>query len=94
MEVLIYAIPLALLYVLVLRPNKKKMASRETMVLSLSVGDAVITIGGLHGVIVEIPDDQTLILRVEDGTLLRFDRRSMGHTVSSDDKSTNEEDES
>jgi preprotein translocase subunit YajC len=83
-QLIFFVLPLLAVYFLILRPNKRKVADRELMVTNLSVGDAVITIGGLHGVIVALDEEQTLIMQVEDGTRLRIDRRAMQKVVSDD----------
>jgi preprotein translocase subunit YajC len=49
----------------------------------LSKGDKVVTIGGLHGTIVEITDD-IVVLKVNDVTKLTFDRNSISHSISTD----------
>ncbi len=85
MQLIFFVLPLLAVYFLILRPNKRKVADRELMVTNLSVGDVAITIGGLHGVIVALDEEQTLILQVEDGTRLRFDRRAMQKILSDDD---------
>ncbi|MFV1991838.1 MAG: preprotein translocase subunit YajC [Acidimicrobiales bacterium] len=85
MQLLFLVLPLLAVYFLIMRPNKRKVADRELMVVNLSVGDVVITIGGLHGVIVELDDEQTLILQVEDGTRIRIDRRAMQKVITDDE---------
>ncbi|MNG41985.1 preprotein translocase subunit YajC [compost metagenome] len=50
------------------------------MLKALKKGDKVVTIGGLHGTIMEISDD-IVVLRVNDVTKLTFDRGSISHSV-------------
>lgn len=64
------------LYFLLIRPQQKRQKTRTSMLSALKKGDKVVTIGGLHGTIVEITDD-TVILRVNDSTKLTFDRSSI-----------------
>lgn len=47
---------------------------------SLKRGDAVITIGGIHGTI-DAVDEATVYLKVADGTTLRFDRQAVGRVT-------------
>ncbi|MCS7074682.1 MAG: preprotein translocase subunit YajC, partial [Bacteroidia bacterium] len=44
---------------------------------ALKKGDKVITIGGLHGKIVEIEENGTVLLDVGDNTKLRFDKNAI-----------------
>jgi preprotein translocase subunit YajC len=70
------------LYFLLIRPQQKRQKTRGMMLSNLKKGDKVVTIGGLHGTIVEITDD-TVILRVNDVTKLTFERSSVNAVSSS-----------
>lgn len=73
---------LALLYVLLIRPQSKRRRELVRLVASLAEGDLVATVGGIHGEIVEI-DDTTVDLAVTedaDGApdvIIRLDRASI-----------------
>lgn len=67
-------------YFLLIRPQQKKTKTRNSMLKSLKKGDKIVTIGGLHGTILEISDD-IVVLRVNDVTKLTFDRGSISHSV-------------
>lgn len=70
-------------YFLLIRPQQKKTKTRNSMLKALKKGDKVVTIGGLHGTIMEISDD-IVVLRVNDVTRLTFDRGSISHSVATD----------
>ncbi|MCJ8011712.1 preprotein translocase subunit YajC [Paenibacillus sp. KQZ6P-2] len=72
----------AIFYFLLIRPQQKKQKTRNSMLGALKKGDKVVTIGGLHGTIMEITDD-IVVLRVNDVTKLTFDRNSISHATSS-----------
>ena len=57
---------IGLMYFLLIRPQKKKEKEVKQMRNALSVGDEVVTIGGICGKIVKTKD-QTLILQVGAG---------------------------
>jgi preprotein translocase subunit YajC len=66
------------LYFLLIRPQQRRQKTRNSMLSTLKKGDKVVTIGGLHGTIMEMDDDaNTVILRVNDTTKLTFDRSSV-----------------
>lgn len=67
-------------YFLLIRPQQKKQKQRNQMLHQLKKGDKIVTIGGLHGTIVELTDD-TAVLRVNDTMKLTFDRSAIS-TVS------------
>lgn len=66
----------AILYFLLIRPQQKRQKNRSSMLGSLKKNDKVVTIGGLHGTIVDITDS-TVVLRVNDATKLTFDRSAI-----------------
>ncbi len=70
----------AVFYFLLIRPQKKKQTSRNNMLNALQKGDKIVTIGGLHGTIMELTDD-VVVLRVNDVTKLTFDRSAISHQV-------------
>jgi preprotein translocase subunit YajC len=70
-------------YFLLIRPQQKKTKTRNAMLKALKKGDKIVTIGGLHGTIMEISDD-IVFLRVNDVTKLTFDRGSISHAVATD----------
>ena len=67
-------------YFLLIRPQKKKQQTRNTMLNALQKGDKIVTIGGLHGTILELSED-TVVLRVNDVTKMTFDRSAISHKV-------------
>jgi preprotein translocase subunit YajC len=71
-----------LFYFLLIRPQQKRTKTRNMMLGNLKKGDKVITIGGLHGTIMEITDD-VVVLRVNDASKMTFDRSAVNTVVSS-----------
>jgi preprotein translocase subunit YajC len=71
-----FALMFIVLYFLLIRPQQKRQKTRNMMLGGLKKGDQVVTIGGLHGTIIEI-NDQTIVLRVNDVTKLTFDRSAI-----------------
>ena len=74
-----FLFPLAIglvLYFFMIRPQQTKSAETKRFRESLIKGTRVVTIGGLHGQIVEITDN-TVLLEVERGVRLRFDRSAV-----------------
>lgn len=76
------AIMFVALYFLLIRPQQKRQKKSSSMQSSLKKGDKVVTIGGLHGTVMEMNDD-TVVLRVNDATKLTFNRSAIGSVVSS-----------
>ena len=65
-----------LFYFLLLRPQQKRQRERQNLLNALGVGDKVVTIGGLHGVIASL-EDKTVTLRINEDTKVVFDRSAI-----------------
>jgi preprotein translocase subunit YajC len=87
-------IPLILMFVvfyfLLIRPQQKRQKERMAMLNALKKGDKVITIGGIHGTIVDLTDDR-VTLKVSDNTRLVFERSSVNSVVTDEDASAEKE---
>lgn len=84
--ILPFVLMFAVFYFLLIRPQQKKQKQRNMMLLKLSKGDKVVTIGGLHGTIVELSDD-IVVLQVNDATKLTFERSAVNTVVSKQEES-------
>lgn len=73
-------IPLVL-YLLVFRPNQKKIREYEAMVKALRRGDRVVTGGGIIGVITKIENDDVLVVEIAPDTKVRVMRETISHVV-------------
>ncbi len=68
------------MYLLLIRPQQKQQKARRELIERVSVGDDVVTIGGLHGTVVEVGEGATgafVDLLVTDDVVLRFKRESV-----------------
>ncbi|MFO7299219.1 MAG: preprotein translocase subunit YajC [Actinomycetes bacterium] len=72
----------AIFWLLIVRPQRKRMREQQELVSSLQVGQQVRTIGGIVGRIVSM-DDESVVLEVEQGRI-RVIRRAIGSRVGSD----------
>ena len=77
MEILIFIVLIfAVFYFLMIRPQRKRQSEHRNLVEHLQKGDKVVTIGGLYGEIDSV-DDMEVVLKVEDGSRLKFLRSSI-----------------
>jgi len=79
--ILPFVLMFAVFYFLLIRPQQKKQKQRTSMLNQVKKGDKIVTIGGLHGTIVELTDD-TVVIRVNDTTKMTFERSAI-NTISS-----------
>ena len=73
----------AIFYFLLIRPQQKRQKKIQQMHSSLQKGDKVVTIGGLHGTIDAI-DENRVIINVDGGNKLTFDRQAIRDVVNQD----------
>jgi len=63
-------------YFFMIRPQMKKQKEQTKFREAVAKGDKVVTLGGIHGKIVSMNDDNTFILESE-GTRLRLDKSAI-----------------
>ena len=61
-----------------IRPQMKKQKELKKFREALAKGDHIVTIGGIHGKILEVTD--TTVLVQSDNTKLRFDKSAISQT--------------
>ena len=78
-----YLFPVAIavvLYFFMIRPQQRKVAEAKKFRESIVKGATVVTIGGLHGKVLDL-SDETVIIEVDRGTKLKFDRSAISREV-------------
>lgn len=61
------------MYLLLIRPQRKKQKAHDLLLQELKKGDKVLTNGGLFGIVFAIDDDRNrVILKINDTTKLEF----------------------
>lgn len=63
-------------YFFMIRPQQKKARDARKFRESLQKGVKVVTIGGLHGKVVEV-SDKTVLLEVDNNVKLRFEKSAV-----------------
>ncbi len=67
-------IVVAIMYFMMIRPQRKKEKQLADMRNALEVGDKITTIGGIVGLVVSVKEDTVLIETGSDRTKIRFKR--------------------
>ena len=78
------------MYWFIIRPQREQQKKAREMLDALSVGDEVITIGGIHGRVVEF-DEDTVTLRVAPDMEVVFDKPTIGKVVEDDEADEDED---
>ena len=66
----------AFMWFLLIRPQQKQAKKRAEMLTDLKVGDKIVTIGGICGVIQQLTDDK-IFIEVADGIVIEMLRNSI-----------------
>lgn len=66
-------------YFFMIRPQMKKAKDQKKYIEALKKGDKILTIGGIYGKIVEVREDATIIMEVEDGTKMKISKNAVSN---------------
>ncbi len=80
MELLVLFFPFVLLYVLLIRPQQRRLREVQLMAASLEPEDDVITAGGIHGTVTAV-DDDTVWLEVAPDVVVRVLKGAISQRV-------------
>ncbi len=70
------------MYLLLIRPQRKKQKEHDRLLNELKKGDRVVTSGGMFGTIFAINDEKgTIIIRINEQTKLEFLKSSIAGRV-------------
>jgi preprotein translocase subunit YajC len=78
---IVFVALIALMWFLLVRPQRRKTQTQMEMQDQLRAGDEIITAGGLHATVRSIEDD-VLEIELAPGTIARLDRRAVAAVVS------------
>jgi len=68
----------AIMYLFMIRPQQKRQKEIQNFRNSITVGQAVVTAGGIYGVVKQIEEnDNTLMIEVANGVRIKVDRNSV-----------------
>ena len=73
---IIMALMLGVMYVLMVRPQRQKQSQQQAMINDASVGDDVLTTGGIYGTITEAEGDD-VVVEIASGISVHMTRRGI-----------------
>ncbi len=76
-----YAPIIFIFYFLIIRPQRQQQKKIKEMLEKLKKNDEVVTTSGIHGIVV-IVKDKTVVVRVDEGCRIEFDRESIASVIS------------
>lgn len=85
---------LAIGYLVLVRPQKRRLQMQRELLNQLEVGDEVVTAGGIFGLIVDIDeDDDVMTVEIAPGTNIRMLRGGISRRVTDEDENLGDDDE-
>lgn len=73
---IIMVLLLVVMYVLMIRPQRQRQQQQQTMIQGASVGDDVLTTGGIYGTITDAEGDD-VVVEIADGLQVHMTRRGI-----------------
>ena len=76
---------LGVMYVLMIRPQRQRQAQQQSMIDGASVGDDVLTTGGIYGTISEAEGDD-IVVEIASGVTVHMTRRGIAAVLPPEDE--------
>jgi len=70
-QVLFFGLFFLAMWFLLIAPQRKKQKAHQQMIGALTTGDAIVTTGGIHGVITNVKDDR-FVVRIAESTKIEI----------------------
>lgn len=70
----------AIMYFLIIRPQKKQEKETKQMLAKLSKGDKIVTIGGIYGVVSSVKDN-SVVVKVDTDAKIEFTKTAIARVV-------------
>ena len=86
----------ALMYVLMIRPQRAKAQQQQRLLSTVAPGDEVLTVGGIYGIVQELEPDEDggdLIVEIADGIHVRVARKALATIVKPEEEDEEEDEE-
>ena len=78
-QILMLAMVIVVFYFFMIRPQQKKQKELKNFRENIKAGDKVVTIGGVHGTILEVTSNTVLIN--SEGTKIRFEKSAISQNA-------------
>ena len=94
--ILIIVALFALLWFLMIRPQRAKAQQQQQMLGTVAPGDEILTVGGIYGIVQELEPEEDggdLIVEIADGIHVRVARRALATVVKPDEDDVEDEED-
>ena len=87
--VIIVVVGLALMWLFVVLPQRRRAAAHDRLVSALGVGDEVMTAGGLYGTVTGVGEEEVRV-ELAPGVEVRVARRAVAAVLEDDQRAADE----
>ena len=77
---ILIAVLFLVMYFTMIRPQAKQAKQHRALIEGLQKGDRIVTMGGIHGTVRSV-EDTTVLVEVDGGTKLRFDKGKVAYKL-------------
>jgi len=84
---------MVMFYFILIRPQRKQQKALEELRRGARVGDKIVTIGGVHGIISGMTE-KTVSVKIAEGLSVKFDRSAIATVTAKGRGDSDEEEES
>lgn len=89
---IIMVLMLGVMYVLMIRPQRQRQAQQQSMIDGATVGDDVLTTGGIYGTIAEVEGDD-IVVEIATGVTVHMTRRGIAAVLPPEDEQDEQDEE-
>jgi preprotein translocase subunit YajC len=79
-----------LLWVLLIRPQRKRQQDQQRLIESVEPGDEILTVGGIYGIVEELDEEEDLVVEIAEGIRVRVARRAVASVVKPEEEDEEE----
>ena len=76
-QIVIIVAVFALIYFMMIRPQQRRRREVQDMQSQMGLGDEIVTVGGLYGIVTEVGDDYVM-LEIAPGVTAKYARAAIG----------------
>ena len=93
--ILIIAVLFGVLWFAMIRPQRAKVQAQQRLLSTVEVGDEILTVGGIYGIVQEVEPDEEggdLVVEIAEGIHVRIARKALATVIKPEDDEDEDDD--
>jgi len=94
--ILIIAVLFGVLWFAMIRPQRAKVQAQQRLLGTVEVGDEILTVGGIYGIVQEVEPDEDggdLVVEIAEGIHVRIARKALATVIKPEEDDEDDADE-